>query len=299
MSAPSKTYLTAAGGVLWRRNEGSLEVLLVHRPSLDDWSLPKGKPRKGENAIQTAVREVAEETGLDFRLGPFLGAVEYTVGNRPKRVSYWSMELVGIEHEPAALDMDEIDDFAWLPVAAARAELTYPSDQHVLDTFEQIGTTAISVLLVRHARAGSRANWSGPDQERPLDGKGARQARAIAQTLPAFGPTQIVSADPLRCRQTMQDLSQTLGIPIQINPVFDDANYQTNPQSTHSAMKAALTASDQVTVICSQGESIEALTASLAPTAERGSRKGGVWAFGCANGKVSTADYYPAVLPPR
>lgn len=299
MTVPHNGILTAAGGVLWRQGAGPVEVLMVHRPSYDDWSLPKGKPRPNENAIQTAVREVIEETGLDFRVGPFLGALEYSVRNRPKRVSYWSMRLVGTESDPAALDMDEIDDFEWLSLDAARHIATYPSDSQILDRFEQVGTTAISVLLVRHARAGSRDGWTGPDRIRPLDKKGARQAQAIARTLPAFGPTQIFSADPLRCRETVADLSATLGIAVQINTAFDDASSQANPQRTLTAMQSALCDLDQVTVICSQGGTIEMLGALLAPTAASGTRKGAVWAFGCADGQVVTADYYPTLLAAR
>ena len=48
--------------------DGSTEVLLVHRPKYDDWSLPKGKRDPGETDEQCAVREVEEETGLRCRL---------------------------------------------------------------------------------------------------------------------------------------------------------------------------------------------------------------------------------------
>src|ERR1700730_7226318 len=57
----------AAGCVLWRPSDGirgrDREVALVHRPRYDDWSLPKGKCQPGEHVLETAVREVAEETG--------------------------------------------------------------------------------------------------------------------------------------------------------------------------------------------------------------------------------------------
>ncbi|MBA3781090.1 MAG: NUDIX domain-containing protein, partial [Nocardioides sp.] len=53
--------VVAAGAVVTRRGG---EVLLVHRPRYDDWSFPKGKRDRGEHILATAVREVAEETGL-------------------------------------------------------------------------------------------------------------------------------------------------------------------------------------------------------------------------------------------
>lgn len=63
-------YVLAAGGVVWRRNEkGDIEVLLEHRKRYDDWSIPKGKVDPGESLVMTAIREIAEETGFDVRLG--------------------------------------------------------------------------------------------------------------------------------------------------------------------------------------------------------------------------------------
>ena len=60
----------AAGGIISRRNErGEVEVLLIHRPGHDDWSLPKGKLEPGETDEECALREVWEETGLRCALG--------------------------------------------------------------------------------------------------------------------------------------------------------------------------------------------------------------------------------------
>jgi 8-oxo-(d)GTP phosphatase len=61
--------IRAAGAVLWRPGPQGPEVVLVHRPKYDDWSLPKGKTEPGEPVLLTAVREVAEETGVRVLLG--------------------------------------------------------------------------------------------------------------------------------------------------------------------------------------------------------------------------------------
>ena len=72
----SERIINAAGGVVWRKRAGSgrseprVDVLVVHRPSYDDWTFPKGKVDPGEALQATAVREIAEETGLRVRLGP-------------------------------------------------------------------------------------------------------------------------------------------------------------------------------------------------------------------------------------
>ena len=57
--------IVAAGGVALDR-EGALRVLLVHRPKYNDWSFPKGKLDPGETVEGAALREVKEETGVEF-----------------------------------------------------------------------------------------------------------------------------------------------------------------------------------------------------------------------------------------
>ena len=60
----------AAGGLVYRTiPDGAVEVLLVHRPRYDDWSLPKGKAEPGESDEDCARREVFEETGFRVELG--------------------------------------------------------------------------------------------------------------------------------------------------------------------------------------------------------------------------------------
>jgi 8-oxo-dGTP diphosphatase len=124
----------AAGGVVWRRHGGEVEVLLVHRPKYDDWSLPKGKLDPGETFEQAAEREVREETGLRCTRGPELAESHYVdAKGRPKVVRYWAMEPTGGSFSPN----DEVDEVRWLVVAAASRRLTYERDQPVLESFER------------------------------------------------------------------------------------------------------------------------------------------------------------------
>ena len=79
--------MRAAGGVVWRPVGDGIEVLLVHRPRYDDWSLPKGKLEPGESWEDGARREVEEETGVTGVLGPHLATSTYTdTKGRPKEV---------------------------------------------------------------------------------------------------------------------------------------------------------------------------------------------------------------------
>ena len=127
------TEVWAAGGVVWRRSEeGQVEVLLVHRPKYDDWTLPKGKLASGESAEEGALREVAEETGLRCTLGEELASTSYEDNEgRTKTVRYWAMEPVEGSFRPNR----EVDEVRWLPVAAAVDTLSYSRDREILDSW--------------------------------------------------------------------------------------------------------------------------------------------------------------------
>ena len=120
----------AAGGVVWRREPGGqVEVVLVHRPRYDDWSLPKGKLDPGETDEQAALREVQEETTLRARLGPELPSTTYLDrSGKHKRVRYWAMTVV--DGSPSAAN--EVDAAVWVSLEEARQRLTYSRDVDVL-----------------------------------------------------------------------------------------------------------------------------------------------------------------------
>jgi 8-oxo-dGTP diphosphatase len=119
----------AAGGVVVREREGGAEVALVHRPRYDDWSLPKGKLKRGERWEEAALREVAEETGLRCRLGEELPASRYIDGKgRAKLVRYWRMRPAGGRFTPT----DEVDELRWVDPAEAERLLSYPRDRELV-----------------------------------------------------------------------------------------------------------------------------------------------------------------------
>ena len=115
---PSDRVVAAAGGAVWRRTPaGAVEVVLVHRPRYDDWSLPKGKLDAGETWEAAALREVEEEVGLRCRLGEELPPVGYRDNKgRAKVVRYWLMEADddGAPFTPN----DEVDEMRWVDAAA-------------------------------------------------------------------------------------------------------------------------------------------------------------------------------------
>ncbi|MGH8901434.1 MAG: NUDIX hydrolase [Egibacteraceae bacterium] len=126
----------AAGGVVWRREGGKPQVLLIHRPKYDDWTFPKGKLDPGEDHEAAAVREVAEETGLYCRLGAELASTTYRDRRgRLKRVRYWAMVPLSGVFSPCR----EVDEVRWLSLDAAGFWLSYDRDRAVLTSFSLPG----------------------------------------------------------------------------------------------------------------------------------------------------------------
>lgn len=149
----------AAGGVVWRRRamvaehddpapsagaaDGAavaadeIEVVVVHRPRYDDWSLPKGKAEAGESAEQTARREVEEETGLRCTLGPELLTVRYeTSRGEDKTVRWWAMTVESaVERSPD----DEVDLVEWVDLDELHRRTAFETDRAVVHSLVTSG----------------------------------------------------------------------------------------------------------------------------------------------------------------
>ena len=200
--------MLAAGAICWRTTEAGsgLEVLLVHSTRWGDWSWPKGKLDHGETLPECAVREVAEETGARIELGVPLGSVRYTLPDgQDKTVTYWAGRV--LDSGPRTASVDEISAAEWLPIEAAQQRLTRPGDFPPLARLlELAGTGRLDtrpLLVVRHAKARSRAHWLGGEADRPLTSAGRRQARGLAGLLACWQPERMLSSPWARCMQTL------------------------------------------------------------------------------------------------
>jgi 8-oxo-dGTP pyrophosphatase MutT (NUDIX family)/phosphohistidine phosphatase SixA len=300
--------IRAAGGVLWRSisndrgGESLVEVAIIHRPRYDDWSLPKGKLAPGESEIEGAVREVWEETGFRVRMGRPIGEIRYMKRNsfgeeRPKVVRFWAMHADGGQFIPN----NEVDELRWLPLNQASELLTHPRDREILEKFVRGPTLLRTVLLVRHAQAGSRAEWTGDDRIRPLDDRGRRQAEGLVRLLSRFEVVDIVSADFVRCVQTVEPLADAIGHTIKEDPLLSELGYPAHEDEAEEMIRALGTA-DAAAVACTQGDVIPDLLHRLAEADHVDLpdplvyKKGSTWVLSFDGDRLFGADYIP---PPR
>src|SRR2546422_10903057 len=127
-----RELVRAAGGVIVGPGRSRrAEILVVHRPRYDDWTLPKGKAKPGESDEACALREVEEETGLVCELGEVVAVCEYKDrAGRPKRVRYFAMTpREGAEAAP----QNEVDAVRWLTRHRAIGTLTYERDTEIVE----------------------------------------------------------------------------------------------------------------------------------------------------------------------
>ncbi|MFI6760680.1 NUDIX domain-containing protein [Micromonospora sp. NPDC050417] len=248
--------IRAAGGVVWRPSDRGVEVCLVHRPRYDDWSLPKGKLEPDEHPLVAAVREIAEEADVRAVPQARLRSVRYVSDGRPKVVDYWAMRAVDVGgFEPET----EVDDIRWLPVEGAIGLVTYPHDVWVLREFADLPPVTSVLAVFRHARAGNRATWSGPDTARPLDPAGLVQARQVATLAAVLRPDGLRSASARRCVQTLEPLAALFDLPIEVDSHFDEPKPGQDVAEcalAGAARMAELAATGRTAVICGQGKVI-------------------------------------------
>ena len=207
--------IVAAGAIVVRKGP---EVLLVHRPKYDDWSFPKGKVDPGEHVTTAAIREVAEETGLDISLGPPLPRQRYTIRTgETKEVYYWVGRALAGDDISRYRVNDEIDDLEWVPLEQAHGRLSYDRDREVLVAFEAVRKRTYPLVVLRHAKALARKNFDGTDdRERPLHKQGQLQADQGVPILSAFGVRRLLSSDSRRCWKTVSPYADVAELEIEV-----------------------------------------------------------------------------------
>ncbi|PRY11137.1 NUDIX hydrolase [Kineococcus rhizosphaerae] len=272
----------AAGCVVVRAGEQGPEVLLVHRPTTAtrtaDWSWPKGKLDRlddgWEHPAVAAVRETAEETGVRVHLGVPLPEQRYEIaGGLRKRVRYWLAHPAGPADpevfEPA--DPGEITGTGWFTLDAARDRLSYPADVQTLDAALPGGELPIPtwpLVVLRHARAVKRSDWSGGEAVRPLLEAGHAQSRDLAPLLGCFDVRALVTSPWARCVQTVLPAAELTGLPVEEEPALTEDAFRADADAATDVVRALLDAGRAV-VVCSHGPVLPALQAVLAERSDR------------------------------
>lgn len=138
----------SAGGVVYRRRGGGVEVALISVGEQGRWQLPKGLVGRGESPEEAALREVREETGLECEIVGALEAVEYWYFSKGgprrvrfhKRVHFYLMRYVA--GDVSGHD-DEVNEARWVEIEEAARTLAFKGERKALEEArEMIGSGA-------------------------------------------------------------------------------------------------------------------------------------------------------------
>lgn len=153
----------------------------------------------------------------------------------------------------------------------------------------------MTIHLIRHAAAGSRADWEGDDQERPLSKRGRRQAEAIGEALTTSGIDVLVTSSYLRCHQTLEPLAEHLGLAIDVCDPLTEGG--AGPPALDALLD--LVARGYTVGACSHGDVIPALVyaavrrgADLVGSGSPG--KGARYVCTVADGQITRIEHVPA-----
>jgi 8-oxo-(d)GTP phosphatase len=284
--------IEAAGGLIARASPDGPRVLVVHRPRYDDWTFPKGKNEAGEESIDAAIREVAEETGQQPRPVSMVGETPYPVDGTKKVVRWYGMRA---QQPMPFTPNEEVDEIRWLTTEEAPALLSYDHDRKLLERvdLEALLTTG-TLYLVRHGSAGDRHAWTGDDQARPLSGKGDLQALGLVKTLKERPLEAIFTSPYVRCVQTIRPLAEATGLEIVEHPALAEGE---GGKATRELVRELAGTN---AVLCSHGDVIPALIEwmvdkGMGLKSEYDWKKGSTWEIEIRAGVFHKGRY----LPPR
>ncbi|MCL2580143.1 MAG: NUDIX domain-containing protein [Oscillospiraceae bacterium] len=121
----------SCGALVYRKQGEDIQVLVLRHKMGGHWSFPKGHVEEGETEVQTALREVQEETGLSISLHDgFREMVSYCP--RPgvsKDVVYF---LGFAEDSRTVRQEEEISEIRWVNMGGIGNYLTYDNDRRLV-----------------------------------------------------------------------------------------------------------------------------------------------------------------------
>ena len=137
-------------------------------------------------------------------------------------------------------------------------------------------------LLVRHARAGDRDEWTDHDGLRPLDQKGRKQAKRLAKRLEELGATRLVSSPAVRCVQTFEPAAERLGLPLEQRDELAEGARSDEVLSLIEDLPTSVPA------LSTHGDVIAEVVGWDAPC-----KKGSIWILEVESGVIRTETYLP------
>jgi 8-oxo-dGTP pyrophosphatase MutT (NUDIX family) len=138
---PDRRTAYSAGGVIYRTGGTSLEVALIATQRGERWGLPKGHVRRGETAEAAAIREIAEETGLQGDVERHLATIEYWFRAGATRIhKYVDFFLVRYISGVLIPQQAEVDDARWFPLDEALRLASFERERDVLEQVRRLAT---------------------------------------------------------------------------------------------------------------------------------------------------------------
>ena len=113
------------------------------------------------------------------------------------------------------------------------------------------------LTIVRHASAGTKRAWPGPDTERPLDADGERDAMELARLLAKHPVGRLISSPAVRCMRTLQPLAELAGRPIE---AWDSLGTDDGPKNLKACLRDP---GLEHAVLCTHGEAMRPLLRSI------------------------------------
>jgi 8-oxo-dGTP diphosphatase len=148
------------------------------------------------------------------------------------------------------------------------------------------------LYVVRHADAGQRSEWKGPDTTRPLSHKGERQAAGLRKLLADSGATRLVGSPFRRCIQTLEPLGSELGLPVEADARLAEGT------GARGVLALAAEVADAPAVLCSHGDVIPDLLDALVQSGlklhdDLRWQKASTWVFSRDGGRLAKGRYLP------
>ena len=121
----------SCGAIVYRRFHGNVEILLIKHVNSGHWSFPKGHVEGNETELETARREIKEETGLDVILDQtFRETVSYSPTRDTQKVVVYFLALA--RNYDYVRQEEEIAEIRWVDITRVPGMLTYENDKTIV-----------------------------------------------------------------------------------------------------------------------------------------------------------------------